>query len=83
MKITYKFTTKFDLSPKYHEFSEDMNAKKLINYLNGFKQLCNPNESNAKIELDLAKYHRRNVIVDEIYFNNKLVWHYRNGFTND
>jgi hypothetical protein len=82
MKITYKFTKKlFDLSPKHHELTEYLDPGHLIKYISGYESaLSDSIKSKYDIQLQSPKLKTKEKI-DKIYFNDKLVWDYRTGFT--
>jgi len=82
MKVTYKFTKKlFDLSPKRHEFTVHFDTNDLIKYIHRYESaLANAVESKYNVELISDKLKTKENL-DEIHFNDKLIWHYRDGFT--
>ena len=72
----------FDISPRDDELFVDKQPDKLINqFMATEKDLSNPLLSKATIKF--SRGNRKDILVREVWFGDKLIWNNRNGFTED
>lgn len=78
IKVKYKFSCgRFDISPRYNETVNCYSPDILFDYFTKWeKQLSNP-------EVTLHLQDENKTKVCEMWFNDTLIWNYRNGFTHD